>query len=360
MNPKEKGRGISDNPPSRFEGRQYVRDPEFLEREYRHEIPGPIRTRLLAVFPKTVVNPVKSPDLPMKFSLNPYQGCEHGCAYGYARPTHSYWGYSPGLDFESTILYKPSAPELLRTTLTARSWKPETVVLSGNTDCYQPVERRLRLTRKCLEVFLAYRNPCGVITKNSLVLRDKELLKDLTDLGLVQVHISLTTRDEGLRRVLEPRTASHEKRIAVIRELSSLGIPVSAIIAPIIPGLNGQEIIPMAEEAALNGARGLSGVLIRLNGEMGEVFSRWIRESLPGVADRVLNQIRACHEGRLSESRFGVRAKGSGPVAAQLQQAIQLARFRYFSDKALPKLRKDLFLWKDGPGRTDQLRLFPE
>ncbi len=345
MNPPFKGRGISENPAGRFESRKSEDDREYLEYQYGNGKDSPkVRTRLLAVFPRKVINRVDSPDLSMAYSLNPYQGCEHGCTYCYARNTHAYWGYSPGLDFEQTVMYKPAVAQLLHRELAAAKWSPDTVVLSGNTDCYQPAERKLKLTRRCLEVFLAHRNPVGIITKNALVLRDRDVLARLASLNLIRVHISLTTRDEGVRRAMEPRTASYESRIRTIEDLPKAGIPVSVMIAPIIPGLNSHEIMAMAADASAAGATSMGAALVRLNGALGELFTNWLKQEFPDRAERILSQIRSCHEGKLNEARFGVRARVTGPVALQIQQLIRLSRKKYYSGNPLPALNRDAFV----------------
>ena len=205
------------------------------------------RTNYIPIFPKTIVNKVTSPDVGMKYSLNPYQGCEHGCIYCYARNTHEYWGYGAGLDFEQIILVKKEAPNLLEEKLKSKNWQAETIVLSGNTDCYQPAEKKFGITRECLKVFLNYRHPVGIITKNALVLRDLDILKELAKDHLIAVNVSITSLSEDTRRILEPRTASIKKRLETIRLLADNGIPVNAMLAPIIPGINSHEIMDMAK-----------------------------------------------------------------------------------------------------------------
>jgi len=358
-----KGRGISENPEGRFESRKTEDDRDFLE--YQHRYGGETRkerTRLLAVFPRKVINRVDSPDLSMKYSLNPYQGCEHGCTYCYARNTHSYWGYSPGLAFERTVLYKPAVAQLLHRELAASGWSPETVVLSGNTDCYQPAERKLRLTRRCLEVFLAHRNPVGIITKNALVLRDRDVLGRLASLKLVRVHISLTTRDEEVRRAMEPRTASYPSRLRAIEALSRAGVPVSVMIAPIIPGLNSHEIVAMAKDASAAGACSMGAALVRLNGALGDLFSDALKREFPDRAERILSQIRSCHGGQLNEARFGLRGTGTGPVAEQILQLIRIGRRKYFKGNPIPSLNREAFVrypeeFRHIPDDSGQLRL---
>ncbi|MGB5692634.1 MAG: PA0069 family radical SAM protein [Flavobacteriaceae bacterium] len=350
-----KGRGAQGNPSNRFLELEHETLNEFLEYCSKNgEVARSPKTKYIPVYPKTVINPVNSPDVPMKFSMNPYQGCEHGCIYCYARNTHEFWGYSAGLDFEQQILVKEEAPVLLEQKLRKKSWKAETIVLSGNTDCYQPAEQKFKLTRACLEVFLKYRHPVGIITKNSLVLRDIDLIEELAQHNLVGVHISLTSLNENTRRVLEPRTTSIKKRLETIRILSEKNIPVNAMLAPIIPGINSHEILDLARRASENGAISFALTIVRLNGAIGQIFTDWIRKAMPAKADKVLGLIAACHGGKLNDSRFGLRVKGEGQIARQINDLGKLAKNRYFKDKAFPSLNRSMHQdFKDG-----QLRLF--
>lgn len=350
-----KGRGAQANPSNRFDELQHEVLNEFLEYCSRNgeKVRSP-KTSYVPVYPKTVVNPVNSPDVPMKFSMNPYQGCEHGCIYCYARNTHEFWGYSAGLDFEQQILIKEEAPFLLEKKLRKKSWKAETIVLSGNTDCYQPAEQRFKITRACLEVFLKYRHPVGIITKNALVLRDLDLIEELAQYNLVGVHISLTSLDENTRRVLEPRTTSIKKRLETIRKLSEKKIPVNAMLAPIIPGINSHEILDLARNASEHGAISFALTIVRLNGAIGQIFTDWIRKAMPSKADKVLGLIASCHGGKLNDSRFGLRVKGEGQIAQQINDMGKLAKHLYFKDKVFPSLNRAMHQdFKHG-----QLRLF--
>lgn len=286
--------------------------------------------------------------------MNPYQGCEHGCIYCYARNTHNYWGYSAGLDFEQKILVKEDAPRLLEEQLKKKNWQPEPIMLSGNTDCYQPIERDLEITREILKVLWKYRHPVGIITKNSLILRDLDLLKPMAENKLVRTSISVTTLDEGLRRLLEPRTASVHSRLKTIQTLAENGIPVNVMLAPIIPGLNDHEIMKMAETVAGLGAMSIAYTLVRLNGDVAEIFEDWIRKNLPDRAERVLNRIRDCHSGQLNDSRFGTRMQGEGQIADIVAQQVKLARQKYFVNRAKPEY--DLTLFEKT--RNPQLKLF--
>ncbi|MBT8291532.1 MAG: PA0069 family radical SAM protein, partial [Muriicola sp.] len=305
-------------------------------------------------FPKTIVNKVTSPDVGMSYSMNPYQGCEHGCIYCYARNTHEYWGYSAGLDFERKILIKENAPALLESKLKSKTWKAKTIVLSGNTDCYQPAEKKYRITRACLEVFLKYRHPVGIITKNALLLRDLDLLIQLNKHGLIGVHISVTSLSEDTRRLLEPRTATLSRRLKTIRVLSENQIPVNAMLAPLIPGINSHELMSLAKTVSECGARSFAYTVVRLNGAIGILFSDWIKRTMPDKAEKVLNQIRSCHGGSLNDSRFGIRNRGEGPLAKNLKNVARIAKQKYFKEKNFPELNTALHQqYKEG-----QLKLF--
>ncbi len=349
------GRGAQLNTPNRFFKQVEEQRDDFLEYcrlEGEETING--KTQYLPIFPKTIVNQVTSPDVGMGYSMNPYQGCEHGCIYCYARNTHEYWGYSAGLDFEQKILVKRNAPILLEAKLKSRQWQAETIVLSGNTDCYQPAEKKFRITRACLELFLKYRHPVGIITKNALILRDLDILKALAKEGLIGVHVSVTSLSEDTRRILEPRTATIRKRLETIRILSDNNIPVNAMLAPIIPGINSHELLQMAKVVADNGALSFAYTIVRLNGAIGIIFTDWIRRALPEKADKVLHQIEACHNGQLNDSRFGKRNRGDGKIAQHINDMARLAKQTYFKDKTFPKLNNTLHAqFKQG-----QLRLF--
>ena len=350
-----KGRGAQHNSHNKFEQLHSEWRDDFLEFCLKEgERADQNKTVYIPVYPKTIVNKVNSPDVGMSYSINPYQGCEHGCIYCYARNTHEYWGYSAGLDFERKILVKENTPELLEEKLRSRSWKAETIVLSGNTDCYQPAEREYRITRACLEVFLKYRHPVGIITKNALVLRDLDLLKELNAFGLIGIHISVTSLLEETRRLLEPRTATIEKRLSAIEVLSENHIPVNAMLAPLIPGINSHELMSLARAVSDRGALSFAFTVVRLNGAIGMLFTDWIRRTMPDRAEKVLRQIESCHGGKLSDSRFGVRNKGEGPLAKQLHDVARIARLKYFRGRKFPKLNTELHSqFKDG-----QLRLF--
>lgn len=357
MNAKDyiKGRGAQKNEPNKFLEYSYETRDDFLEFcRIEGEEADRNRTQYIPIFPKTIVNKVTSPDVGMMYSMNPYQGCEHGCIYCYARNTHEYWGYSAGLDFERKILVKKAAAELLEKHLKSARWQAATIVLSGNTDCYQPAEKKFGITRECLKVFHKYRHPVGLITKNALLLRDLDILKELAQDRLVGVNVSITSLSEETRRILEPRTATIKKRLETIRILSENNIPVNAMLAPIIPGINSHEIMNLAKAVSDSGAVSLAFTVVRLNGAIGKIFTDWIRKTLPDRADKVLHQIEACHGGTLNDSRFGVRSRGEGKIATQIHDLIRLAKHNYFKDKVFPPLNHDLHAqYKSG-----QMRLF--
>ncbi len=350
-----KGRGAQGNVQNRFfEHSHEIRD-DFLEYcEKEGEVADENKTKYLNVFPKTIVNKVTSPDVGMEYSMNMYQGCEHGCIYCYARNSHEFWGYSAGLDFERRILVKKSAPQLLESLLKKKSWKAHTIVMSGNTDCYQPAEQKFELTRQCLQVFLKYKHPTAIITKNALILRDLDILKELAKDNLVSVLVSITSLSEDTRRLLEPRTTTIKRRLKIVKELSENSIPVKVMLAPIIPSINSHEILPMAKAVSDAGGLGIAHTLVRLNGANGEIFTDWIKKTMPNRADKVLHQIAESHGGKLNESRFGKRMRGEGQIAKQISDLMILAKHKYFRGKSMPKLNTSLHeQYKDG-----QMKLF--
>lgn len=349
--PYKNGRGAQINPHNRFFSREKGADFDDIDPAEEPEL----KTKFIEVHPKTIVNKLTSPDVGMYYSLNPYQGCEHGCTYCYARPTHEYWGYSAGTDFERMILVKKNAPELLEETLNKKSWKVQTISISGNTDCYQPCEREYKITRRLLEIMLKYKHPVGIITKNALITRDLDILEELAKLNLVAVNISITSLKEELRRKLEPRTASSRKKLEAIQLLSQHGIPVNVLMAPIIPALNDDEIFSIAKEAASYGALSMYHQIVRLNGPNGEIFTDWVTKNYPDRAEKVLNQLREMHGGKLSDSRFGTRMKGEGIYALNIQRQVELARKRFLPAQPFPKLRNDLF---SRPDTSGQMTLF--
>jgi len=350
-----KGRGAQQNAPNAF--LQFTSEwrDDFLEYCLKEgELADGNKTTYHPVSPKSIVNKVTSPDVGMAYSMNPYQGCEHGCIYCYARNTHEYWGYSAGLDFERKILIKENAPQLLEAKLKSKNWVPKTIVLSGNTDCYQPAEKHYKITRACLEVFLEYKHPVGIITKNSLLLRDLDLLQELNKFGLIGVNISVTTLCEKTRRLLEPRTTTIAKRLETIKILSAHHIPVNAMLAPMIPGINSHELLKLARTTADCGALSFAYTVVRLNGPVGQLFTDWIQRTMPDKAEKVLNQIAHCHGGSLHDSRIGIRGRGEGKLAQQLQEMARIARQHYYRHREFPKLNTTLF----NTAKERQLKLF--
>jgi DNA repair photolyase len=315
------GRGASSNPGNRFERLWHGPDPEWSTAED----PGPT-TEFLDDTTRTLISDNDSPDLGFGSSINPYRGCEHGCIYCYARPTHEYLGMSAGLDFESRILVKRHAPELLRAELMRPRWRPRLLMASGVTDCYQPVERRLRLTRGCLEVLAEFRNPVAIITKNQLVARDADVLGDLARDGAAGVTISVTTLRQELSLTLEPRASVPNARLATIRALANAGIPVGVNVAPVIPGLTDQEVPAILQACADAGATWAGWVLVRLPHGVAPLFQQWLAEHQPLAKDKILNRLRALHGGKLYDSDFGTRMRGSGVWAQQLADLFDLSR----------------------------------
>ena len=346
-----KGRGATVNVHNRFEKIRYTED-EITE--YFEELPENALTRYHSHQVKTVVNKVDSPDVGMGYSINPYQGCEHGCIYCYARNSHEYWGYSGGLDFERNIIVKENAPALLRKKLDNPRWQAHAIVLSGNTDPYQPAERKHKLTRQLLEVFLAYEHPVGIISKNSLMLRDIDILAALAEKNLLHINLSITSLDESLRRKLEPRTATYAQRLKTVEKLAVAGIPVNVMVAPIIPAINDHEIPAVIKAAADAGALSAAYTMVRLNGIIGELFTRWVQEHFPDRAERVLGQIAGVHGGKLNDSRWGKRMRGDGNVAEMVSRLFKISRNRYMEGRSMPEYNLSLF---KRPERG-QLRLF--
>src|ERR1700744_792374 len=304
-----KGRGAQINVHNKFLKTKYVLDHiEGLDEPLLENT----TTQVFEENPKKIVSESNSPDLSHMFSINPYQGCEHGCIYCYARNTHEYYGFSAGLDFERKIIVKRNAAELLEQYFNKKNYQPVAILLSGNTDCYQPIERRLKITRSLLEIFLRYRNPVSIITKNNVILRDMDILGELAKLNLIHVNVSITSLNEQLRQKLEPRTVTATGRLAVIQKLSEIGVPVRVMAAPIIPGLNSNEVPDIIKAAADRGARAAGFTIVRLNGAISEIFTDWIYKAFPDRAEKVLNLIKNCHEGKLNDSEFGRRMSGEG------------------------------------------------
>jgi DNA repair photolyase len=335
-----KGRGSQIKTENKFLKQQYVTN--HIEGLDEPLLSSPT-TQLFHEQARKIVNKVDSPDLNQMYSLNPYQGCEHGCIYCYARNTHEFWGFSAGLDFESKIIVKKNAPQLLEKFLLHPQWQAVPIMLSGNTDCYQPAERKLEITRKLLKVFAQYRHPVGMITKNSLVLRDLDMLQDLASENLVQVYVSITTLNEQLRRLMEPRTASATKRLQVVEQLSKAGIPTGIMNAPIIPGLNQDEIPHVLKAAADHGALTAGMTVVRLNGAIGKIFEDWLRKNFPDRFDKVWNQICDMHGGHVNDSTFGRRMRGEGVFADAIHQLFRASKKKYFAGKKVPAFNLTAF-----------------
>lgn len=291
-----------------------------------------IQTQIFIETPKNIISKNESPDIPFRYSINPYQGCEHGCVYCYARNSHEYWGFNAGLDFETKIIAKPDAPELLRKKFMSKGWEPELIVLSGNTDCYQPIEKKLKITRELLKVFLEFGNPAGIITKNVLVLRDMDLLGKLAAEKLVRVIFSITSLNEPLRRILEPRSANAWKKLEVIKKLTARNIPVNVMIGPVIPGINNMEIPEIIRKSYDSGAWDIHMVLVRLNGPIGLIFRDWLNKNFPDKVDKVWNQICELHHGSVNESRWGYRMRGEGKLAESIHQLFKTVKSHYFKN----------------------------
>lgn len=339
----KKGRGAQVNSANSFSTHRYEPDDVSTSHE-DDDFPEPsLKTQFFEETPKQIISRSTSPDIGFSASINPYQGCEHGCIYCYARPSHEYWGFSAGLDFESKIMVKKNAPALLEKQFQSRSYKPAVIHFSGNTDCYQPAERTYQLTRQLLALCLRYRNPVSIITKNALILRDLDILKPLAELNLVSVAISITTLNESLRLLMEPRTVTAAQRLKTMGTLHGAGVPVGVMTAPIIPSLNDHEIPKLIEQAADVGACWAAYTVVRLNGALGPLFTDWLRQAFPDRADRILHQIADCHGGQLNDSRFKTRMAGEGAYARHIAQLHRIACQKYLAGRQPPELSTALF-----------------
>lgn len=316
-----KGRGAQHNPNNSFLRNKYA--PHHVEGIDEWES-GEVKTSFTSVYPKSIVNKVTSPDVGMMYSANPYQGCEHGCIYCYARNSHEYWGFSAGLDFESKILVKENAPKLFRDFITKRNWDGSTISLSGNTDCYQPAERKYKLTRQILEIALQHGQPVALITKNSLIQRDIDVLRQMADKNLCMVYFSINSLTEETRQKLEPRTATAEQRFKTMKLLAEQGIPVGIMCAPVIPGLTDHEIPNVLRRAQESGAKQAGYTIVRLNGQIGAVFENWLYKAYPERAQKIWHRIQDCHEGKVNDSVYGNRIKGTGKIAQIIEDTFKL------------------------------------
>ncbi len=321
-----RGRGAAGNPTGRFERLSYEPETDFVGAAVDDDDPPrALKTELYRDPTREILVHNESPDVGFDTSLNPYRGCEHGCIYCYARPTHEYLGLSAGLDFESRIFVKEDAPQLLERELSRPGWRPRVIALSGVTDPYQPAERRLGLTRRCLEVLATFSNPVVVVTKSHLVTRDADLLRRLADVGAALVLISLTTLDGELARRLEPRASRPERRLDAIESLTEAGVPVGVLMAPVIPALNDSEIPAVVAAAARAGARSAGYVMLRLPHSLKQLFADWLADHYPERKDKVLHRIQEIRGGRLNDPRFGSRMTGEGVFAQQIDGMFALA-----------------------------------
>lgn len=349
-----RGRGAVSNRSGRFERLQYRAFDDGWGRQ--DEEAPPLRTRVLADTSRTVIARNKSPDISFDQSINPYRGCEHGCFYCYARPSHAWLGLSPGLDFESTIFAKHDAPTLLRAELSKASYKPSVISLSGNTDPYQPVEKELGITRGILEVLLEARNPVAIITKSQMIVRDLDILTEMARLNLVRVALSITTLDRKLARRMEPRAATPTRRLDTLHRLSAAGVPTSVLVAPVFPALNDHEIEDILKAAAGAGASRAGYVLARLPLEIADMAVEWLEENAPGRARHVMNLIRESRGGKAYDSDFHQRQRGTGPYAELIRKRFQLAVRRFGLDAPAPELTTEHF--RKPQAQSGQLSLF--
>lgn len=342
----QKGRGSSINPPNRFDRLHYEPDPE-AEPE---QITRP--TEYFRDPTRTLIASNDSPDVGFEKSINPYRGCEHGCVYCFARPFHEYLGLSSGLDFETKILVKEDAPELLRRELGLPSWTPQIIAISGVTDAYQPIERRLQLTRRCLEVLAECRNPVTIITKSHLVSRDVDLLGEMSQLDCAAVCLSVTTLDPSLARIMEPRASVPALRLEAIEKLTEAGVPVGVMVAPVIPAINDHEIPAILEAAAKAGARCAGYVMLRLPYQVKSIFETWLETHFPDRKEKVLGKIRELRGGNLYDSRWRLRQRGEGLLAEQTETLFRVSARKYGIDGSFPELSTEHFRRPAGPQQT--------
>jgi DNA repair photolyase len=315
-----RGRGASWNPQNRFESLAYVRDEDASPED------EPAPSTLFFHDPvRTIINYNDSPDVGFEASVNPYRGCEHGCIYCFARPTHEYLGFSAGLDFETRIMVKDDAPEMLRQELLAPKWKPQPIAISGVTDPYQPIERKLEITRRCLAVLAEFRNPVVVITKNHLVTRDIDHLSELARHDGALVYLSITTLDPAIARTMEPRASTPDMRLDAVRQLAAAGIPVGVMVAPVVPAITDHEMPRILAAAAEAGAGSAGYTVLRLPWAVSPLFQQWLEEHYPDRKEKVLSRIRDLRDGKLYDATWGVRGKGTGVFADQIGQIFEVA-----------------------------------
>jgi DNA repair photolyase len=356
QHPTIHGRGIAFNPKNRFEKLEITLEPDSLEAgDYEPDLAHRPKTEYLIDHSRSFITYNKSPDIPFAAGINPYRGCEHGCVYCFARPTHEYLGFGSGIDFETKIMVKQAAPELLRRELSAKKYVPQALTLSAITDVYQPLERQLQLTRKVLQVLLEFRNPVVIITKNHLVTRDVDILAELAQLNAASVMISLTSLNEDLRRKLEPRTSTAKRRLHAIETLANAGVRVGVMTAPIIPGLTDHEIPALVKAAVNAGASSAHYGLLRLPHSNAHLFEDWLERHYPDRKEKVLNRLKAMHHGELNDSRFGHRMRGEGIFAEQIKLLFRAACRQAKLEKSDFKLEIKHFRV---PGRPVQDLLF--
>ena len=347
--PPLRGRGSATNPKNRFEATERVPEPP----EDYDELSAP-HTQFFPDGSKSLIAYNDSPDVGFDASINPYRGCEHGCVYCYARPTHEYLGFSAGLDFETKIMVKEDAPELLRQELSNRKWQPQLLGISGVTDCYQPAEKKYQLTRRCLEVLLEFRNPAVIVTKNHLITRDIDILSELAKFDCIGVTISLTTLDGKLASALEPRASSPARRLAAIRQLADAGVPVGYLQAPMIPGLTDAEAPAIALAAKKAGATFSGYVALRLPFAVKDLFEQWLGQHYPDKKEKILHRVREIRGGKLNDANFQSRMRGEGIYAEQMAKLFQLGRKKSGITERWPKLTTEHFRRPE----KDQLNLF--
>ena len=349
-----RGRGATANASGRFESLAR----EAFDDGWNDDdaAPTPLRTTVTAEAARTIITRNDSPDVGFDRSINPYRGCEHGCIYCYARPAHAYMGLSPGLDFESRLFFKPNAARLLEGELAGRFYRPATIHIGGNTDPYQPLEKRLRVTREVLEVLSAFNHPLSIITKSALIVRDLDILGPMGEAGLARAAVSITTLDRKLARVMEPRAATPRRRLDAIRALSAAGVPTIVMFAPVIPGLNDAELEAVLSAAAAAGAQGAGYVVLRLPREIKDLFADWLTANLPDRAARVMSLVRQMRGGRDYDPQWGRRMKGEGPIAELIAARFKIARKRYGLDRTPPPL--DVSRFRVPPRSGDQIDLF--
>jgi DNA repair photolyase len=356
-NSKAVGRGSQIAPPNRFERTCTIADYEQLTAEDVADDERKLPTEFFPDQTRSIITENNSPDVGFRYSINPYRGCEHGCAYCYARPGHEFLGLNAGLDFETKIFVKHDAAELLRDELNQPSWRgDESIMISGVTDCYQPAERKFRITRSLLEVLLEARQACGLITKNALVVRDLDLLAPLAELRLARVMLSITTLDHDLARALEPRTSPPAKKLEAIRALSAAGVPVGIMVAPIIPGLTDNEVPAILAAAAAAGAKTAGYVLLRLPFAVRPIFEDWLARNRPQQYDRVISRIRSTRGGEMYQTEWRVRQTGTGEYAEQIANTFNVFKKKHGLDGELPPYDSSLFRPPRASG--GQMRLF--